>query len=78
MQHPIGYYSSSPYAQRLEGRYGCHLQDCPITRIPDIIREILDQWAVGDPENIGLLPFLGVVLIDRTTPSTPLDAAIEN
>lgn len=78
MQHPIGYYSSSPYAQKLEGKYGSYLQDCPINRVPAFMRDILDQVDVGNTENITLLPFLALILIDRTTLMEVNAPAIEN
>lgn len=66
MKKPIAFYSSSKYAQALEHKYGPHLQDCPINRVPGFIAEVLDRYNSGDSEDLPLILFFTLVLIDRT------------
>ena len=66
MKKPIALYSSSKYAKRLEHKYGTHLQDCPSNRVPGLIAEIIDRYNSGDPEDLPLILFFTLVLIDRT------------
>ena len=73
---PIAFYSSSEYAQALERKYGEDLSDCPINRVPGFIAEILDRYNSGDPEDLPLILFLTLVLIDRT-PTLPAVAIEE-
>ena len=61
----IGTFSTTRFAANLQAQYGSYLEDCPLSRLLDLIQILIDEARIGDFENCEIIPFLAQVLMER-------------